>query len=68
MAPALTDAMVDAVFENDAIEVAAPAATASVIREDQAHVVAGLTAQLALLESQCTNLRRMLEIASQNPR
>lgn len=66
--PTLTGATVDAALADDAITFVTPATTGSTLREDQAQVVAGLSAQLAQLESQCSHLRRMLELASQNSR
>ena len=61
---ALTDATVDAVFESDAIEIAPSPPTTDTLREDQAQVVAGLSAQLAQLERQCMHLRQMLGTAA----
>jgi hypothetical protein len=63
----LTGDTVDAALADEAISFVAPR-TEVALREDQAQVVAGLSAQLAQLESQCSNLRHMLELASQNSR
>jgi hypothetical protein len=63
---ALTSDTVDAALADEAISFVAPAPSEVTIREDQANVVAGLSAQLAQLESQCSHLRRMLDLASQN--
>ena len=64
----LTSATVDAALADEAINFVKSASEAKTLREDQAQVVAGLSAQLAQLENQCSHLRQMLELASQNPR
>lgn len=63
-APALTTANVDAVFEEEAVSFveSAPPTTAVVAAEPKI-MVANLSAQLAALESQCVNLRRLLDEA-----
>ncbi len=63
-APALTTASVDAVFEEEAVSFveSAPAMTPTVA-DDSKSMVASLAAQLAVLESQCVNLRRLLDEA-----
>ena len=68
VAPALTGDTVDAAFSDEAISFTSATAGKAMIREDQAQVVAGLSAQLAQLENQCSHLRRMLDMASQSPR
>jgi hypothetical protein len=65
--PTLTGATVDAALADEAISFV-PSAKGVTLREDQAQVVAGLSVQLAQLESQCSHLRRMLDVASQNSR
>lgn len=64
----LTGDTVDAAFADEAISFTSVAAPGVKLREDQAQVVAGLSAQLAQLESQCSHLRQMLEVASQKSR
>lgn len=65
MAFALTTATVDAVFEDVAVSFveAAQEATDVVAAKPQG-MVANLSAQLAVLESQCVNLRGLLEKAA----
>jgi actin-like ATPase involved in cell morphogenesis len=63
----LTSASVDAALADEAISFVSSTDKGGILREDQAQVVAGLSAQLTQLESQCSHLRRMLELASRNP-
>lgn len=67
VAPTLTHATVDAVFETEAIEIAPSTLTDGTLRADQSQVVARLSEQLALLESQCTHLRQMLQMSEAAP-
>jgi hypothetical protein len=63
-APALTTAMVDAVFEEESVSfVDAAPETAATVSADSKSMVASLAAQLAVLEDQCVNLRRLLNEA-----
>ncbi len=63
-APALTTAVVDAVFEEEAVSfVEAAPKTATVDAAEPKSMVASLAAQLTALESQCVNLRRLLDEA-----
>jgi hypothetical protein len=64
----LTSDSVDAALADEAINFVTLADKGVTLREDQAQVVAGLSAQLAQLENQCSHLRRMLDLASQNSR
>lgn len=67
MLPALTSASVDAVFEEEAVSFAAatPAIADESKNDEPKNMVASLTAQLVALESQCLNLRRLLDEAGQ---
>jgi hypothetical protein len=67
-AQALTGATVDAALADEAINFVARKSNGVTHREDQAQVVAGLSAQLAQLENQCSHLRSMLEMTSRNSR
>ena len=63
-APALTTAMVDAVFDEETVSFANPAPEpAATVGAESKSMVASLAAQLAVLEDQCTNLRRLLNEA-----
>lgn len=64
----LTGESVDAALSDEAISFATAENKGVTLREDQAEIVAGLSAQLRQLENQCSHLRRMLELASQNER
>lgn len=60
----LSGEFVDAALADDAISFVPAPRTGVTMREDHSQMVAGLTAQLAQLESQCTHLRQLLEVAS----
>jgi hypothetical protein len=64
----LTGASVDAALADEAISFVTTTSNGATLREDQAQIVAGLSAQLTQLEKQCSQLRRMMELAAQDSR
>lgn len=63
---ALTGATVDAAMADEGIDFVKPSTDGPKLRKDNTQVVAGLSAQLAQLEGQCSHLRQMLQLASQD--